>query len=136
MPARHALTDTARGEIQTLLLAHVRPSQIAEIHHISERQVWGIKWKLKHFGTMAPDRQKFVKQGQPRTLTKEMEEDIINFLLKNKQAYADEIATFVFKEYDTLIHSTTITRLLKQLNITLKTASIIAAERDIRLRSA
>jgi len=74
-------------------------------------------------------------QGRPRKITHDAEEGILDFLEQNPTAYQDEIAEFLFTEYDIQASQSTVSRVLKRLNQTHKRTEKVHEERDDKARA-
>jgi hypothetical protein len=53
---------------------------------------------LRTFGEVAPAPAQFQVQGRPRLITPEAREGVLDFLLKNKLAYVDEVQFYLKSE--------------------------------------
>ena len=131
----HALTARARAEIELQLGLGTDYKQIARSFNISLPQVYKMRSNLKYFGSVWVDPKQFVKPGRPKILTREHEEAVVDFLLENKQAYLDEVVTFLEEEFDVSPSLNTVSRLLRRLKITAKKVSRIAQAQDQELRA-
>jgi transposase len=66
------------------------------------------------------------KPGPPSLITPEIEESLIEHIAIYNDLYLDEMADFLFDEYDVKVSISVISRLLSRLKITNKKLKIIA----------
>ena len=96
MPPR--LSDDVRLQIELELQMGNDPGNIAGWYDITASQVRKMRGNLLAFGTVAPNPGDFYKQGAPMKVTKEIEEDVIEFIEDNKTALLDEVKEFLLEE--------------------------------------
>jgi transposase len=105
--------------------------QIAKAAGCSKRSIITISTNLRIFGDVrAPP----IPGGRPRVISPFMLNGLCDHLLKKPDLYLDEIAEFLYEEFDVLVSTYTISRALQSQGWTKKVAQRIAQERNTDLR--
>ena len=73
--------------------------------------------------------------GRPPTLNDQHTAELLIYLEQRPSAYLDEMAYFLFDEYELLVDEATVYRALKRLGWSRKVNRKVAAQRNIHLRS-
>lgn len=124
-PAQHDLIYDMNvdGSLKVRDMAHVAGC--------SERSIKAIRSNIRHFGrSMAPPN----GGGRPRALSSRMLEVLCEHLLEKPELYLEEMAVFLWDEFDVLVSTSSISRSLKSINWSKKAARRIAKERNADLR--
>lgn len=106
-------------------------SQMAEAAGCSKRSIITICANLQMFGDV---RAPLIPGGRPRVITPIMLEALCDHLLEKPDLYLDEMAEFLYDEFDVLVSTYTISRALQSHGWTKKVARRIAQERNADLR--
>jgi transposase len=116
--------------IALLLATDVEPREIAETYRCHASTISRIKQNVAIFGDPQPA--PVSVQGRPRKITVEALEGLLDWVLENgeehKTAYLDEMRYFLEDEYDIEVSKQTISRVLRENDITRKAVSIVALE--------
>lgn len=108
-------------------------SQIAEAAGCSERSVKNIRSNLRLFGSVrAPPN----RVGRRRSITPVTLEALCDHLLEKPGLYLDEMALFIWDEFDTLTTTSTISRALTSIGWSKKTIRRKAREQNVDLRDS
>jgi transposase len=103
-----------------------KDAQMAEVAGCSTRSI-----KLRCFGTTkAPPN----GDGRPRSITPPMIEALREHLLERPDQYLDEMAVFLWDEFEVLASLSTISRSLKSIGWSKKTSRRVAKGRNADLR--
>jgi transposase len=106
-------------------------SRIAKDATCSIRRVKRIRSNMKAFGSVhAP----WNGGGCPRSITPQMLEALREHLLEKPDQYLDEMAVFLWDEFDALVATSTISRTLKSINWSKKACRRVANTRNANLR--
>lgn len=106
-------------------------SQIADAAECSERSIRNIRSHLIMFGTESPP---VNPGGRPRSITPPMLEALFDHLIEKPGLYLDEMAVFLYDEFDITVSPPSIKRALSSAGWTKKTAHNRAQERNRDLR--
>lgn len=82
--------------------------------------------------TVKPQRR---QRGQPRKLTKECENRLIQYLLRNPTANQEEMAWFIWEEYGIRVNQSTVSRFLTRIKWSRKKARRVAKRQCQQLRN-
>ncbi|KAJ5697657.1 hypothetical protein N7488_011341 [Penicillium malachiteum] len=104
---------------------------MAEAAGCSKRSIITISANLRMFGDV---RAPLIPGGRPRVITPIMLESLCDHLLEKPDLYLDEMAEFLFDEFEVVVSSYTISRALRSRGWTKKVARRIAQERNADLR--
>lgn len=105
--------------------------EMANVAECSERSIMAIRSNIRHFGsTKAPPN----GGGRPRSITPQMLEVLCEHLLEKPWLYLEEMAVFLWDEFDVLVSPSSISRALRSRNWSKKTARRVAMERNPDLR--
>ena len=99
---------------------------IAELFETTIKTVRKIRDDIKKKSILG-DNWRPRKAGRPSQITAEIEEAIDYFIHHVPTIYQDELATFIFDCFDIKVSQSTISRALKQINITRKKLQVEAA---------
>ncbi|THC88362.1 hypothetical protein EYZ11_012193 [Aspergillus tanneri] len=114
-----------------ILSRSLTTAQMADVAGCSERSIRYIRSNLRLFGSVkAPPN----KAGRPRTVTPPMLDALREHLLAKPDLYLDEMAVFLWDEFDTLVTTASIRRALISVGWSKKAARRIAQERNADLR--
>jgi transposase len=105
--------------------------EIADAAGCSIRSVKHIRSNIRSFGTAKAPRN---GGGRPRSITPPMLEALREYLLKKPDQYLDEMAAFLWKEFRTVVTTSTISRALKATGWLKKICRRIAKGRNPDLR--
>ena len=125
--------ESVRNSVKTCLAAGVKPIEIASKLRVSHQWVYKLQERLDAFGTVSPPHPSV--QGRPRKIHQAAREGVADLLEQNNTVYQDEIVDFLAEEYGITISQSTVSRLLKQLQITHKKVERAYKERDDILRA-
>jgi transposase len=90
----------------------LKTRQMANVAECSERSIKAIRSNLHYFGTTkAP----LNGGGRPRSITPLMLEALCEHLLEKPGLYLEEIAVFLWDEFDVLVSTSSISRALKSI---------------------
>src|ERR1700710_113869 len=106
-------------------------SQMAEAAGCSKHSIITISANLRMFGDV---RAPLVPGGRPRVITPFMLEALCNHLLEKPDLFLDEMAEFLYDEFELLVSTYTISRALRSQAWTKKVARRIAKEQNTVLR--
>ncbi|KAJ5708640.1 hypothetical protein N7488_008441 [Penicillium malachiteum] len=106
-------------------------SQMAEAAGCSKRSIITISANLRMFGDV---RAPLIPSGRLRVITPVMLEVLCAHLLEKPDLYLDEIAEFLYDEFELLVSTYTMSRALRSRGWTKKVARRIAQERNADLR--
>lgn len=116
-----------------ILSNELTPSQIANAAGCNPSTVTRHINNLNIFGSVkAPP----IKRGRPRRLTPEMVKALCDHLLEKPYLYLDEMAIFLWDEFQVQVTTCSISRALKREGWSKKTAKQKAIERNADLRDA
>jgi transposase len=140
MPRVEPLSAEPRQKIEDFLLAGMNVKEIAQAlkYRVSERHSYKMKQRLEGFGSVkAPC---MSKRGRPRTLTPEMQEAVVEFVIEyDKQATLEEIGAMLQEEFEEFEEdapaAAVISRALKEAKITQKVVEREAFQRNEILRT-
>jgi transposase len=109
----------------------LKTNKIAEAAECSERSIKAIRSNIHHYGTTkAPPN----GGGRPRSVTPLMIDALCEHLLEKPGLYLEEMATFLWDEFDVLVSTSSISRALKARKWSKKTARRVAREQSPDLR--
>ena len=130
-----SLATTQKDRIAHFLHEGMAPIDIASVEGVSRRTVEKIRANLETFDDhTAP---KFKKMGRPSALTPGMQAALRFFLEAKPWAYLEEMALYLFDEFDVVVALSTISRSLKnQMKISRKVMKKEALERSQTCRNA
>ena len=106
-------------------------SQMAKLAKCTERSITNIRKKMRLFGSPNPPH---IPPGPPPIVTPVMLDALCDRLAEIPGLYIDEMAKFLWDEFNILPSSTSIQRALSQAGWTKKTARQRAKEQNPRLR--
>jgi transposase len=106
-------------------------SQMVEAAGCSKCSIITISANLRMFGDV---RAPLISGGRPRIISTVMLEALCDHLLEKPDLYLDEMAEFLFDEFDVYACTYTIIRALRSHGWTKKVARRIAQERNADLR--
>lgn len=105
--------------------------EMAAVAGCSDRSIRAIRSNLRWFGTTkAPPN----GAGRRRRITPSMLDALRERLLEKPGMYQDEMAVFLFDEFDVLMNTSAISRALASIGWTKKAARQVAKERNADLR--
>lgn len=105
--------------------------EMADAAGCSERSIKAIRSNLRYFGsTNAPPN----GGGGCRSITPQMLEVLKEHLLEKPELYLEEMAVFLWDEFEILVSLSSISRALRSINWSKKTARRVAKERNPDLR--
>jgi transposase len=105
--------------------------EMADAAECSERSIKAIRSNLRYFGsTRAPPN----GGGGCRSITLQMLEVLKEHLLEKPELYLEEMVVFLWDEFDVLVSPSSISRALRSINWSKKTARRVAKERNLDLR--
>lgn len=114
-----------------ILSKSLTTSQMADAAGCSERSIRAIKSNLRYFGTTkAPAN----GGGRPRKITPPMLETLCERLLDKPGLYLDEMAIFLWDEFQILVTKSSISRALASAGWSKKVARQVAQQRNVDLR--
>ena len=131
MPPKYC--DFIRNTVETSLAAGVKPMEIASQLRVTHQWVYKLQHRLDAFGTVSPPHPSV--QGRPRKIHLAAREGVAELLEQNNTIYQDEIVDFLVEEYGITVSQLTVSRLLKQLQITHKKVERAYKERDDLLQA-
>jgi transposase len=103
---------------------------MANIAECSERSIKAIRSNIHYFGTAkAP----LNGRGRPRSITPPMLEALCEHLLEKPELYLEEMALFLWDEFEVLVSTSSITRALKSKCWSKKAARRVAREQNLDL---
>jgi transposase len=106
-------------------------SQMAKTAGCSKRTILRISSNLRFFGSIkAPPN----KGGRPRSITSVMLKALRDHLLEKPSLYLDEMATYLWDEFEVQATKSSISRALRSQGWSRKTARVKAKERNLDLR--
>ena len=106
-------------------------AQIADAAECSERSIRNIRTNLRLFGSESPP---LNRGGRPRSITPPMLEALCDHLTEKPGLYLEEMAVFLYDEFDISASSSSIKRTLSSAGWTKKKAQQKAKERNPDLR--
>lgn len=114
-----------------ILSKSLTTAQMADVAGCSERSIRYIRSNLRCFGSVkAPPN----SAGRPRTVTPLMLDALRDHLLEKPDLYLEEMAIFLWDEFDTLVTTSSIRRALVSIGWSKKVARRIAKQRNADLR--
>lgn len=109
----------------------LKDAQMAEVAGCSARSIKYIRSNLRCFGaTRSPPN----GGGRPRSITPPMLEALREHLLEKPDQYLDEMAVFLWDEFEMLVSISTISKALKSIGWSKKTSRRVAKGRNPNLR--
>jgi len=109
----------------------LKTSQMANVAECSERSIKAIRSNIHYYGTTtAPPN----GSGRPRSLTPLMLEALCDHLLEKPELYLEEMAVFLWDEFEILVSTSSISRALKSAGWSKKAARRVAREQNPDLR--
>jgi transposase len=129
---RH-LSASQHDLIRDMILSKsLNQADMAAVAGCSDRSIRAIATNLRLFGrTKAPANG---AAGRRRRITPPMLDALREVLLEEPGLYQDEMAVFLYDEFNVLVTTSTISRALKSIGWTKKTTRHIAKERNADLR--
>jgi len=126
------LAQSQHAVIRDMILSKsLNAAQTAEVAGCSDRSVRAIRSNLRYFGsTRAPSN----GVGRPRSVTRPMLDALCEHLLEKPNLYQDEMAVFLWDEFEVLITNFSIGRALVSIGWTKKAARRVAKGRNADLR--
>jgi len=121
MPSTSRHANSVRNAVEISLRAEVPPIQVARELRVSHTWIFRLRLRLDAFDTVSPA--PLSVQGRPRKIHQAAREGVAEFLDQNNTVYQDEIMDFLAEEFGITVSQPTISRLLKQLQITHKRLS-------------
>jgi transposase len=125
-------SDAQHEQIEDLILTRsLTNAEMANVARCNPRSIRRIHANLRCFGTTkAPPN----GAGRPRTITPPMLSALCDRLLEKPGMYLDEMVLFFLDDFDVLVATSTISRVLTSAGWSKKVASRIAKERNADLR--
>ncbi|KFY17796.1 hypothetical protein V492_00383 [Pseudogymnoascus sp. VKM F-4246] len=124
-PSQHDLIS------DMILDKKLKTNKMADIAGCSERSIKAIRSNIHYYGTTkAPPN----GGGRPRSMTLLMLETLCDHLLEKPELYLEEMAVFLWDEFDVLVSPSSISRALRSIDWSKKTARRVAKERNPDLR--
>lgn len=109
----------------------LKTREMADAAGCSERSIKAIRSNIRYFGsTKAPPN----GGGGCRSITLQMLEVLKEHLLEKPELYLEEMAVFLWDEFEVLVSPSSISRALRSSNWSKKTARRVAKERNPDLR--
>jgi transposase len=126
------LAESQHAEIRDMILSKsLNALQMAKVAGCSDRSVQAIRSNLCYFGsTKAPSN----CVGRPRSVTPPMLDALCERLLEKTNLYQDEMAIFLWDEFEVLVTTFSIGRALAPIGWTKKAARRVAKGRNADLR--
>ena len=122
-----------RRKLEQYLEIGLRPSDIAERLGVSRSWVSQLRGNYTVYGDVTPPH--LSVQGRPRTIHKEAEEGVFDFMTEYPTAIQEEVVEFLRDEYDIQTSRQSVGRLMKRRNWTFKRSQRMHTERDDELRA-
>lgn len=116
MPKPAALSPAQHATITAALFRREDTSSIAKEHSISERQVRRIGQNLRNYGTISAPRTK--KMGRPNVLTKEIEDDLRDYVSGNPLALLSDMQAYISTKFEIKVSRASLSRRMKELGFT------------------
>ena len=116
MPKAATLSPTQHATITASLFRREETSSIAKEHAISERQVRRIAQNLRTYGTVSAPRTK--KMGRPNVLTKEIEDDLRDYVGNNPLALLSDMQKHISTKFEVKVSRASLSRRMKELGFT------------------
>jgi hypothetical protein len=116
MPKPPTLSPTQHASITSALFRREETSTIARDHSISERQVRRIAQNLRTHGTVSAPRTK--KMGRPNVLTKEIEDDLREYVGANPMALLSDMQKYIAERWEVKVSRASLSRRMKELGFT------------------
>ena len=132
MPAR--LSDLQVNRIISRLKEGDPPKLISETENVHIATVYRFKRNTQAFATPYPD--SMLHLGRPKKMTREIEEALLEYLLGRPDAMLEEQQYWLWDNFGITIHTSTISRFLKQAGWTNKKLKKRASEQCPFLREA
>lgn len=125
--------DSFRQLITTNIRQGVPTSEIVTQLHVAARTVQRYRQYIDAFGTVLPPKSSI--GHRPKKIHLAAREALRDLLIANETMYQDEIQIWLLEEYDIEASQPTISRCLKDLNITRKKSERRNEDRDDALRA-
>jgi len=109
----------------------LKTDQMADVAGCSPRSVKAIRSNLRCFGTT---RAPFNGGGRPRSTTPPMLDALREYLLEKPVLYLNEMAVFLWNEFEVLVTKSSISRALSSIGWSKKAARRVAKEQNPDLR--
>lgn len=116
MPKAATLSPAQHATITAALFRREETSSIAREHSISERQVRRIAQNLRNYGTVSAPRTK--KMGRPNVLTKEIEDDLRDYVGSNPLALLSDMQSHISTKFEVKVSRASLSRRMKELGFT------------------
>lgn len=116
MPKPATLSPAQHATITAALFRREDTSSIAKEHSISERQVRRIAQNLRNYGTVSAPRTK--KMGRPNVLTKEIEDDLREYVSGNPLALLSDMQSHISSKFEVKVSRASLSRRMKELGFT------------------
>lgn len=107
-------------------------AQMADVAGCSDRTIRSIRANWRCFQSTTAPRN---RPGPPRSVIPPMVDALCQHLLEKPDQYLDEMAVFLWDEFEVLVTSVTICRTLKSIGWSKKTARRVAQQRNADLRN-
>jgi transposase len=125
------LAVSQHAQIRDMIISKFANATIARTVRCSTRSLQRIRLNLRCFGTpKAPPN----GVGRRRTITPPMLSALLEHLIENPELYQDEMANFLYEEFEVQVTVPTISRALASAGWSRKAARRIAKERNADLR--
>jgi transposase len=131
--ARPKYSDWVRELIQVQLASGVAPLDIANHFKVSNQWVYDLRRTYECFGTLWPPSIRV--RGRPVKIHDQAVKGMRDFLDEYPGAFQDEIAQFLYDEYDIICTQSTVSRCLRKHKITRKRTERMHSARDEELRT-
>jgi transposase len=109
----------------------LKTDQMADVAGGSPRSVKAIHSNLRCFGTI---RAPFNGGGRPRSITPSMFDTLREYLLEKPDLYLNEMAVFLWDEFEVLVTKSSISRALSSIGWSKKAARRVAKKQNPDLR--
>jgi transposase len=124
--------DTTNARIKIIFKYGHSVKKIMQDTGVSKTQIYRKKEKLEIFELVNP--QPLIKQGRPKSLTKNIKEIIVDFMNEYPQTYINKIVAFVWEKFDVHIDENTIKKALTRIRLIYKKVEIVNSEQNEELR--
>jgi hypothetical protein len=126
------LAESQHAEIRDMILSKsLTVPQMAEVAGCSARSIRAIRSTLRYFGTIRALR---TVSHEDEAFTPPMLDTLCEHLLEQPELYQDEMAVFLWDEFDVLVTTFSVGRALASIGWTKKTIHKVAKARNADLR--